>query len=212
VLAPQTTVVIHTARRVSLSWLREVLGEEVHEEGVVPVAVGSPFVLAHSADRLEADLGVAADRCGVVGGGVDADAMVIAHTEQVIGEGADGVGSDALPVHIGAQVDIHRGVPVVGFGFFGPLNAADNLTVEQDDKQVEICRVDVVDELSGEIVAAPALSHFGHRADRHYCVHVGQHRTTKRDPVSLQAFVVHDGDVSDHSNRPGQHPKRNYST
>lgn len=53
------------------AWLFEDLGEEVHEEGVVPVAVGSSFVVAQDTDRLEADFGVAADCCGVVGGAGD---------------------------------------------------------------------------------------------------------------------------------------------
>jgi hypothetical protein len=177
------------------SRLCEVVGEKVHEEGVVPVALGASFVLAHSADRLEADLGVAADGCGVVGSGVDANPMVIALIEQVGSEGADGVRPDALPVHFGTQVDIDGGMPVVGFGFFRPLNAADYLAGYNDRKEVKIRRVDVVDELRAKILAAPALSHFRHPTDRNHHLHVGQHCTTQHGLVALQEFVAHGSDT-----------------
>jgi hypothetical protein len=41
---------------------KQVVAEEFHEEAVVELAVGAALVLAHHADRAEADPRIAADR------------------------------------------------------------------------------------------------------------------------------------------------------
>src|SRR5207248_10668435 len=88
------------------SRIPELLGEEVHEQDVVPGAVGAAFGAALDADGAEADLGVRTDRGGVVGGGIDREAVVAVVVDQVPRQRPDRVGTDAAPVHGGIDVDV----------------------------------------------------------------------------------------------------------
>lgn len=80
----------------------------------MPSAIGSPLVLSHDANRPEADLRIGGDGRGVVGGGVDSEAVVAVLGDEVPGQGADGVGAGAPPVDGGVEVDVDVGVAVVG--------------------------------------------------------------------------------------------------
>ena len=62
---------------------RDVVGEQIHEQPVVPGAIAAALVLAHHADGLEADLLVAADRAGVARRGVDGHPVVAAVVDEV---------------------------------------------------------------------------------------------------------------------------------
>src|SRR5579863_3097241 len=74
---------------------KQVVAEEFHQQAVMELAVGAALVLAHHADRAEADLRIAADRPLVGRRGVDGDPVVPAPAAQVPGEQADGLGADA---------------------------------------------------------------------------------------------------------------------
>ena len=94
--------------------LLQLVREEVHEEAVVPGAVGGPFVAAHHADGLEAELGVGGDGPAVGGVGIDREAVVTPVVDEVAGEGAEGVEGDAGAVPLGGDGDVDAGRAVVG--------------------------------------------------------------------------------------------------
>jgi hypothetical protein len=83
--------------------LQKLVGEQVHEQPVVPAAVGGALVAAQDADRLEAELRVRPDRALVVGGGVDRQAMVAALLDQVGDDEPQRLGAEPLALVRGAE-------------------------------------------------------------------------------------------------------------
>src|SRR5207245_2108231 len=67
----------------------ELGGEQIHQQSVVPGAVGAALVAAHQADRTEADALVRADRLCVRRGRVDRDSVVAALLEELAGGEAE---------------------------------------------------------------------------------------------------------------------------
>src|ERR1700731_4297117 len=80
-----TTPVARDCRPLSIPKL---LGEQVHEEGVVPRALGAPFAAAPDAHRTESHLRVAADGGPVVGSRIDLEAVMAVVPDEVTGHGA----------------------------------------------------------------------------------------------------------------------------
>ena len=69
-----------------MALLDELLGEESHEETVVPRAVSAALVTTHDADRTKADVAVGADGRHVVGRGIDDQAVKTLVDEKMLGE------------------------------------------------------------------------------------------------------------------------------
>ncbi len=69
--------------------------EQIHEQAVVPGAVGAAFVRAHHADRAETDAPIGGDRPFVGRGWIDRQPMMAANIDEPAGDGADRIGPDA---------------------------------------------------------------------------------------------------------------------
>ena len=103
--------------------LAELLGEEVHEQTVMPPGpVGVALVAAQDPDRAEAHRRIATDDRLVVGRRVDHQPVVALVVHQLAGQRCDGVTADTASVHGGVEEDVDRGVPIVGLVFFAVLH------------------------------------------------------------------------------------------
>ena len=74
----------------------ELAREQVHEQAVPPRSIRRTPVLAHDADRTEADFLVGSDRRDVVGRRVDSEPVVSPLVDQVARERSHRVGSKPL--------------------------------------------------------------------------------------------------------------------
>ena len=92
----------------------QLVGEEVHEQAVVPRAVGAALVAAQHADLTEAELAVGADRPLVVDGRVDREAVVVALVDQPAGGEPQRRRTDPAALVVGKQRDVDVRVLVVG--------------------------------------------------------------------------------------------------
>ena len=98
-------------------------------------AVGAALVLAHHADRAEANLRIAADRPLVRRGRVDGDPVVLPPLVQEPGEQADGLGADAAALVGGAEEDVDARVPVHRVFLLVVLDAPGDVAVDLDHEQ-----------------------------------------------------------------------------
>jgi len=98
----------------------------------VPRAVATPFVAAHHTDGPEADLLVAPDRAVVVGCGIDHQAMVPPLEDEVTGQRANRVGSEALILPRGRDPEVDACVPVLRVDLLSELGDPDDQVVERD--------------------------------------------------------------------------------
>ena len=87
---------------------------------------------------VEADLAVAADGVGVGGGRVDDQAVVAALGDQPAGQGADGVGAQALPLPPGRQEEVDAGVAELRVGLLAELDRADHLALHDDGEHARV--------------------------------------------------------------------------
>jgi conjugative relaxase-like TrwC/TraI family protein len=107
--------------------------QQVHQQAVVPsAAVGIALVLAHHADRPEADLLVCPDRGGVVGGGVDRDAVMPTLVDQVVNDASDRLASQPAAVQHRIEEDIDRRMTVPRRELLPVLDHARHGAVELD--------------------------------------------------------------------------------
>src|SRR5215212_7786910 len=77
--------------------LQKLVGEQVHQQPVVPAAVGGALIAAQDADRLEPELRVRPDRALVVGGGVDRQTVVAVLLDQVGDHQPERLGAEPCP-------------------------------------------------------------------------------------------------------------------
>ena len=92
------------------------VGEQLHQQPVVPRAVGGSLVLPHDADAHEPDRLVAADRPLVGGRRVDRQAMVAAVLDQMAHEHADGLAAEAASLPGLAEEEVDAGAAVLRVG------------------------------------------------------------------------------------------------
>src|SRR5438132_7682229 len=140
------------------SAVRELLGEQVHEQDVVPGPVGAAFGAALDSHGPEADLRVRTDGGGVVGGGIDRQPVVAVVVDQVPRQRPDRVGADAPTVHRGVDVDVHASVAVVGLLLGLPLDPADDAAVELDHVRRRVLLPEVLEHGGDHVVAASPVA------------------------------------------------------
>src|SRR5712671_774899 len=99
----------------------QLLGEQVHEQPVVPHAVEASFVVSHHPYWSESDLCVAGDRGCVVGRRIDDQPVVAVVVNEVAGQGANGVGAKSAAVERWIEIDVDACVPGVGLILGVPL-------------------------------------------------------------------------------------------
>jgi hypothetical protein len=90
----------------------ELVGEQVHQQGVTPGAVCASFASAANTYRTKSDFAVAADSGRVVGGRVYFEAPVAMINDEVLNQGPDGVGADSPAVDFRGEVDVDCCVPI----------------------------------------------------------------------------------------------------
>src|SRR5260370_10122078 len=102
----------------------QLVSEQVHQEPVMPGAVKTALVTAHDPDRAKTHFRVAPDGCGVVGGGIDDQAVVAAVSDQVSPERTNRAGAESAAVKRRVQVDVTACVPVIALILPPPLEPA----------------------------------------------------------------------------------------
>lgn len=166
---------------------RQLVGEQIHQEAVVPRAVVAPLVAAHHAHRLEARLGVAPDGGRVVGRWVDHQAMVPPLFQQIAAEGANGVGAQAPALRRGVEKKVHPGVAILRVVFFRPLNHADQPPFHLDGQQFDAVVGQIGLDFCGQIVAPrPARVHLGRGPHGRERRHVFRRNLAQAHPLSEQ--------------------------
>ena len=90
---------------------RELVGQQVHQQLILPRAVRRAPRPAQHAGRLEPDLRVGADRALVGGGRVDHEAVVVLVPHELGGEEPDDLRADAAALQVRRDVEVHPGVP-----------------------------------------------------------------------------------------------------
>src|SRR3954465_701569 len=110
----------------------ELVGEQVHQQAVAPVAARRPLVAPQHTHRLEADGGVGADGALVAHGGVDREAVVAAHLDQVADREAPRLGAEAQALVRGAEREGEGGMAVLGVGLLIELEQPGDLTADLD--------------------------------------------------------------------------------
>src|SRR3954454_17041381 len=110
----------------------ELVGQQVHQQPVVPLPVRSALVVAHHPHRLEPDGGIRADRAVVRGGGIDGEAVVPALVDEVRDGQPQRLGAQPFALVDGAQRDVEGGVAVLRIGLLVPLEQAGHLPLHLD--------------------------------------------------------------------------------
>ena len=91
----------------------ELVGEQVHQQPVVPRAVAPAFVPPHRPDRSEPDGGVGPDRPLVRGGGIDRQAVVATPLDEPARDRPDRVAAAAAALAGRDDGDVDAGVAVL---------------------------------------------------------------------------------------------------
>lgn len=170
----------------------QLLGEQVHEQPVVPPgAVGVTLVAAQHTDGTEADCCVAPDRGRVVRRGIDREAVMAAVLYEVARQDPNSVSADTLTVHGGVEEDVYRRVPVHGVLLFVVLDQSAHRFVKQDGER---CHGRVVEgPLRGEDLLAPAASYLGRLTNSPQLRHVlGEHRHQYDTLAAELGFASHE--------------------
>src|SRR3954449_9092613 len=116
----------------------EVLGEQVHQEAVVPAAVAAAFVLAQAADGTEADLLIRPDRAVVVGGRVDREAVMTALAHEPVDDGPEGLRTHALVRERRRERDVEAREAVVRIVLLVEAEPAGQLAVDLDGEGLPV--------------------------------------------------------------------------
>ena len=87
-------------------------------------AIRVAFVLAHQADRSESNRGIATDRSGVIGSGIDHEAVVASTVYQEARERGDRVAAESSAMNGGVEEDIDPRVAVPRVGLLVILDHA----------------------------------------------------------------------------------------
>src|SRR5204863_4592840 len=122
----------------------------------------------------EADLLVAADRRGIVGGRIDREPVMSALLDQIPSHRPDGVGPDPLVVTLGREEEVDAGAPVLGSGLLRRADRADHLTLHVDREsgiQAEEVAADVGLQISATR-PSPPRGHCRLPEDRNEATHV----------------------------------------
>src|SRR4051794_15905086 len=116
----------------------ELVGEQIHQQAVVPGPVEVALVLAHDADRPKADACVGPDRPLVVRRGVDRQTVVAAFPDQPPSNGPNRIRAKPAALRGLDQNDVDAGVAVASIGFLVRLDDADHdvLGFDRPDREV----------------------------------------------------------------------------
>src|ERR1700690_2045406 len=112
--------------------LRQLTGEQVEQQPVMPGAIPTALVPPHDPNRAEPDPAVGADGALVRRCRVDREAMVPADLEEVARQRADGVAAEALALVRRVEKQVDAGVAVVRATLLGILDAPDEDAIERD--------------------------------------------------------------------------------
>src|SRR5918997_2206734 len=163
----------------------ELFLEHVHEQPVVPDAVGAALVPTHDPHLAEAHPFVSADRCRVVGRRVDREAMVAAPLEEIAGEHPNRFCAQALPMAGCTEIDVHASVAIHRVVLLVALDRSYDLPPYLDDEGV-VSPYELLAYLLLDVIAAPPPGNFGFGSDLKEPVDVIGAARTQQHALSSQ--------------------------
>src|ERR687898_1614189 len=162
----------------------ELFLEHVHQQPVVPDAVGAALVVAHDPDPAKAHLLVSTDRRRVVGRRIDREAMVATLPEEVAGEQPDRFGAQPLAVAGRGEKDVYARMAIHRVVFLVVLYCADDLPVGLDDEAF-VCHYELIADLF-DLIAAPPPDDVGFVSDLKQPLGVLRSTATQQHVLSPQ--------------------------
>src|SRR5215211_3024425 len=140
------------------------LGNQLHQQVVVPAAVRPPLVAVQDAHAAEADRGVGADGALVADRRVDGEAVVPAVPDEPSDRGSQRLGPEAPVLVWRREDDVQAGVAVVGLGLLADPEPARERAPDLDGEGGAIV-AQVATQLLPVAGGAPPLPHAGRRDD-----------------------------------------------
>src|SRR5918998_3933417 len=165
----------------------QLLAEHVHQEPVVPGAVGAALVTTHDPDPAESDLLVGPDRRRVVGRRVYGQPVVAAPLEEVAREHPDRLGAQPSAVAGRGEEDVDVRVAVHRIVLLAVLDPPHDLPVDLDDEALVASHEAVPDLLLG-IAAAPPPGDLGLLPDADQRVGVPRTAGAQQHALSSQHY------------------------